>query len=142
MLAQRDGGGDEALDRGQRPGVQFLGRQCGGQAAGVGDQAAHETLAEHVIGGGGEEIVMPEPGGDAGADDVGAVGDGVGRRAGDPFRHQRARAQAGGIGAEGAQVAQPGEAVGAGAEARRIRRSGSSRPAAAAAPRRRFPVHP
>ncbi len=38
MLRQRDGRGDQTLQRGQRPGVQFLGRQRGGQAAGIGHQ--------------------------------------------------------------------------------------------------------
>ena len=40
VLGQRHGGGDQAFQRGQRAGIQFLGRQRGGQAARVGDQAA------------------------------------------------------------------------------------------------------
>ena len=116
VFAQCDGGGDQAFQRGQRAGVEFLGRQRGGQAARIGDQPAHQPLAERVVGGGGEEIVMAEPGGDAGADDVGAVGDRVGRRVGDPFGHQRPRPQPRGVGAQRAQISQPGEPVRAGSQ--------------------------
>jgi len=84
------------------------------QAAGVGDEPGQEALAEQVIGGGGEEIVVPEPGGYTGADDVRAVRDRVRGRAGNPFRHQGAGTQPGSIGAQSTQVAQPGEAMGAG----------------------------
>ena len=73
MLRQRDGRGDQPLQRGQRPGVEFLGRQSGRQAAGIGHQPAHQPLAEHIVGGGGEEVVVPEPGGDACADNVGPM---------------------------------------------------------------------
>ena len=116
MFGQRHGGGDQALERGEGAAVQLLGRERGGEAAGVGDQPAHQLLAERVVGGGGEEVVMAEPGGDAGADDVGAVGEGVVGRGRDPVGDQRAGAQAGRIGAEGAQITQPGEAVRRGAQ--------------------------
>ncbi len=142
MFAQGNGGGDQALHRGQRPGVQFLGGQGGGQAAGVGDQAAHEPLAEGVVSGRGKEIVMAEPGGDSGAGDVGAMGDRVGGRAGDPLRYQGTGPQPGGIGAKGAQVAQPGEAVRAGPQDGGPAEVTPTRPGAAAGSRRRFPVRP
>ena len=131
MLRQRDGGGDQALQRGQRPRVQLLGRQRGRQAARVGHQPRHQPLAECVVGGGGEEIVMAEPGGDPGADDVGAMRQRLAGRRGDPFGHQRAGAQPGRVGAEGAQVAQPGEAV-----RRRIQQGGTGRLAPGARPQR------
>ncbi len=124
VFGQRHGGGDEALDGGERASVEFLGGQGGGEDAGVGDQAGHQALAEGVIGGGGEEVVMAEPGGDAGADDVRAVGDAVGLGLGDPVGDQGAGAHAGGVGAEGVQVAQPGEAVGAGTQDGVCRRGG------------------
>ena len=116
VLRQRHGGGDQPLQRGQRPGVQLLGRQRGGQAAGVGHQPRHQPLAEHVVGGGGEEVVMAEPGGDARAGDVRPMRQRLGRRGGDPVGDQGAGAQPGGVGAERAQVAQPGEAVRRGAQ--------------------------
>ena len=108
MLRQRDGGGDQPLQRGQRAGVQLLRRQCGGQAARVGHQPRHQPLAEHVVGGGGEEVVVPEPGRDAGAHYVGPVRDRIGRRRVDPLGNQGAGAQPRRIGAQRAQVAQPG----------------------------------
>ena len=40
VLRQSDGRGDQALQCGQRPRVQLLGRQRGRQAAGVGHQPA------------------------------------------------------------------------------------------------------
>ena len=73
MLRQRDGRGDQALQRGQRARVEFLGRQRGGQAAGVGDQPRHQPLAERIVRGGGKEVVMAEPGGDPRAGDVGPM---------------------------------------------------------------------
>ena len=111
VLRQSDGRGDQTLQCGERPRVKLLGRQRGRQAAGAGHQPRHQLLAECVIRGGREEIVMAEPGGDSGADHVGAMRQRLAGRRGDPFGHQRAGAQPGRVGAEGAQVAQPGEAV-------------------------------
>ena len=64
MLGQRHGSGDQALERCQRPGIQLLGRQRRGQAARIRDQPRHQPLAERIVGGGGEEVVVAEPGGD------------------------------------------------------------------------------
>ena len=75
MLRHGDAGDDQPLERGQSARVELFGRQRGREAARVGQQPRHQLLAEPVIGGGREEVVMPEPGGDAGADHVGAVGD-------------------------------------------------------------------
>ncbi len=73
VLRQCDSRGDQAFQRGQRAGIQFLGRQRGGQAACIGYQPAHQPLAERIVGGGGEEIVVAKPGGDPRADNVGPV---------------------------------------------------------------------
>ncbi len=95
VLRQRDRGGDQPLERGQRATVQLLGRERRRQRAGVGDQAPHQLLAEPVVGGGEKEVVMAEPGGDAGAGDVGRDGR-SGRWRGSPSsrRPERARAAA------------------------------------------------
>ena len=116
LLRDGDGGGDQALQGGERAGVQLLGREGGGEVAGVVDQPGHQALAEGVVGRGGEEIVMAEPGGEPGADDVRAVGNGVERGAGHPIADELAGAGPGGVGAEGAQVAQPDEAMCGGAQ--------------------------
>ena len=111
MLRQRDGGGDQALQCGERPRVQLLGRQRGRQAAGAGHQPRHQLLPERVIGGGRKEIVVAEPCGDPGANHVGAVCQRLAWRRGNPFGHQRPGAQPGRVGAESTQVPQPSEAV-------------------------------
>ena len=118
VLRQRDGCSDQALQCGERPRVQLLGRKRRRQAAGIGHQPAHQLLAECIVSGGGEEVVMAEPGGDPGADDIRAVRQRLAGRRRDPFGHQRAGAQSGGVGAEGAQVAQPGKAVRRGVQQR------------------------
>ena len=153
LVRQRHRHRGQALQRGQRAAVHLLGGQRGGQAARIGDQPRHQLLAERVVGGGGEEVVMAEPGGDARADHVRAMRDRVQRRRGDPLADQGAGAQQRGRGADLAQVAQPGEAVRRGGEdaarpprwpscpaatARRRRPTPSRRAAAARrAPRRR-----
>ncbi len=111
VFRDRDGGGDETLERGQAARVEVFGRQRGRERACVGDEAGHEPLAERVIGGGGKEIVVAEPRAEAGACYRGSVRDRVGRTAGDPVRDQRPGAKPGRVGAEGAQVAQPREAM-------------------------------
>ena len=113
-------GGDQPLQRGQRARVQLLGGQRRGQAAGVGDQPRHQLLAEPVIGARRRRnrngrarrrcAPRPRPAARRSASSWPAV---------DPVRHQRARAHPRRIGAERAQVAQPGEAVRGGAQQRR-----------------------
>ena len=49
MLRQRDGRGDQPLQRGQRPCIELLGRQSRRQAAGIGHQPAHQSLAEYIV---------------------------------------------------------------------------------------------
>ena len=115
LFRDRDRCGDKAFEGGERAGIQFLGGQRGGEVARVEHEAGHHALAEHVIGRGGEEVVVGEPGGQAGAGDVRAVGDGV-LWVGDPVGDELAGTGAGGIGAKGAQVAQPGEAMRCGAQ--------------------------
>ena len=58
---------------------------------------------------------MAEPGGDAGGGDLGRLGQGLGRAARQPVLGQVAGAHPGGVGAQRAQVAQPGEAMRRGA---------------------------
>ena len=111
MLRQCHRGGDQALQRGQRARVEFLGRQRGRQAPRVGHQPAHQPLTERIVRRGGEEVVVAEPGGNARAGHIRPVRQRLAGRRIDPFGHQGPRAQPGSIGAEGAQVAQPGEAV-------------------------------
>ena len=126
VLRQRHGGGDQPLHRGQRPCIQLLGRQGGGQHPGIGDQPGHQLLAEPIIGGGGEKIIVAEPGGDARADHIGPVGQTLQSGLGDPVGDQCAGPQARGIGAQRAQVAQPGETVHGGAQQCRTRGLGEA----------------
>ena len=116
VLRQRNRGCDQTLQRGQRPRVLFLRREGRSERTGITDQARHQLLAKQIIGGGREEIVMAEPGGNPGADHIGPVDRRfVGRRR-NPFRHQGTGPQPGIVGAKRAQIAQPGEAMRGGAQ--------------------------
>ena len=119
MLGQRDGGGDQPFQRGKGAGVQLFSGQSGRQAARVGDQAPHQALAERVVGGSSEKIVMRKPGGESRPNDVRTMRQRVRRRRRDPFADQGAGAQSRGVGAQRAQIAQPGEAMGGGVQHRR-----------------------
>ncbi len=112
MLGQRDGGGDQPFQGGQRARVEFLSRQGGRQAAGVADQAAHQPLTERVVGRGEEEIVVPEPGGDPRAGNIRPLRDRIAGARTHPVGDQRTGSQAGRVGAQRAQVAEPVETVG------------------------------
>ncbi len=136
-----DRGGDQPLEGGQRPRVQLFRRQGGGQPGGIRNEAGHQPLAEHVVGRGREEVVMPEPGGEPRTGHVRAVRHRVAIGGGNPVAHQRPGARAGSVRAEGAQVPQPGEAMGRRAQdggrggvAQAPGRSGSGMPLTSSSP--------
>ncbi|MFC7607920.1 hypothetical protein [Teichococcus aestuarii] len=118
FLAQRHGGGQSALQRGEAATVPPLGRQGGHQPARILRQPHHQRAAEGILGRGGQEVPVAEPGGEPRARHLRHGGDGFGAAPGQPVGGQVARPQPGAIGAEGAQVAQPCKAVHGGAPRR------------------------
>ena len=81
MVGHRHARRGEPFQRRQRPPVQHFGGQGGGEVARIHHQPAHQPLAEIVIGGGREKIIMAKPGGQPRAADI--------RRRGDGIRHLR-----------------------------------------------------
>ena len=77
MVRQRDRRGDQALQRRQRPRVQFLGRQRRGQARASETRRAIRRWRNKSSRGGEEEVVMAEPRRDPRSGDIGPLRDGV-----------------------------------------------------------------
>jgi len=86
-------------------------RQAGDDGAAILRQPGQQGAAEPVIGGGGEEIPMPEPGGDAGARDLRRLGKILARAVLQPVMRQVAAAHPRRVGAQRAQIPQPAEAM-------------------------------
>ena len=111
LLLERDGRGQRALERHQRAAVPCLGRQARHQHAGVGGEPRHQRPAEPVLGGGRREVPVAEPGGEPRPRHLRRLGQGIGAGRLQPVAGDVAGVHAGGVRAERAQVAQPGEAV-------------------------------
>ena len=110
LLLQRHGGGHAPLERHQRAAMRRFRRQAGDQAARILRHALHQGAAQLLIRRGGQEIPMAEPGGDARARHFRRLRQRIGAER-QPIRRQRPPAQPRRIGAQRAQVAQPGEAM-------------------------------
>ncbi|GAV36902.1 hypothetical protein ROTAS13_04591 [Roseomonas sp. TAS13] len=129
LLLQRHGGRHGALQRHQPAAVLAMRRQGGDQPARVLRQPLHQRLAEAVLGGRGQEVPVPQPGGKPRPHHLRRIGQGLVAGAGQPVLGQRPRPQPGIVRAQRPQVAQPGEAVQRGAPAgaaaaHRLRRAG------------------
>ncbi len=79
------------------------------EPAGLLDHPLHQPVAERLIGGGGEEVPMPEPGGEPPARDVGARGERIAEGEVEQARGERPHRKPRRIGAERPEIADPAE---------------------------------
>ena len=119
LLLQRDGGGDGRLHHHQRAAMGRLRRQAGHHGTAIMRQPGQQRFPEAVIGGGGQEVPVAKPGGDARAGDLGRLRQILARAVFKPVMRQVAPTHAGGIGPQRAQVAQPTETMCGGAPQQR-----------------------
>ena len=114
----KNGGGKRSKHKLVVDSIEFLGGQGRRQVPCIRNQPCHQALPEGIIGSCGKEVVVPQPCRDARALHVWPPRNRFVRRRIDPISHQCTRQQPGRIGAKGAQIPQPTEAVNAGTDHR------------------------